>query len=167
MTWQKLLKLAIKKHAYELEVTAREGLPLLHRLSVCIKYGRLKDPIKGYTAEALAMAYVEAFRKERGGGLKYLDGENSSRTISTVLRYNSNNVLPVYTLTYYDGATAWQTRRAFNKWGGYDEWGVGYPISEIGVTGLPTPLPQDIRKDVEAYEANFRLIQEVLRTADN
>lgn len=163
-TWQALLRLAVVKQAYAVENNRRKALPPFQRLLATLKGGILKDPVKGFSVEALANAYVNAFRKERGGGLVYLDGDASNRTISAILRFNSGTALPVYSLTYYDGTTAFQTRRAFRRDGGWDEWGCGYPISEMGVTGMPNPIPEDIRKHVSIYEHNMELIAEVLRT---
>lgn len=162
MTWQALLRLAVRKQAYAIENNRRKALPPFQRLLATLKGGFLKDPMKGFTAESLANAYVYAFRKERGGGIVYLDGDASNRTISTFLRFNSGTALPVYSLTYYDGATAFQTRRSFRRDGGWDEWGCGYPLSEMGVTGMPDPIPEDIRKNVESYEQNMKLISEVI-----
>lgn len=130
------------KMGYEKDLEAYKASPWYKRLLKRVMRQNPQDPNPDKTAQQLAQQYVDSFKKEHaaqgvGRRIKYNDGSS----MHTGFNYNSKTHEPVISATYYNGNTAFGDRQAFNDQGYTEQWGIGFPYSEIGVTGRPNEVP--------------------------
>ena len=122
---------AYAKWLYQGAVNRRAALPLLRRLLAPCP----KDPCKGRSFDTLALAYVREFNEsvpeyQRNAAV---DG-NTHHFVGFTLRYQSENTLPVLTITAFDGSCFYEQRWAWQADGSRTDWGCSYPRSECGVS---------------------------------
>ena len=92
------------------------------------------NPHPKYSIKEWLEKMVESFKTQHSIGTRLDFGQGMSVHIG--FNWQADNYLPVLTITEYDGSCAYQSRRAFNSDGSFEEWGIEYPLSEMGVIGL-------------------------------
>lgn len=116
----------------------RRGLDKLTGKAPYIPHGYVRDEPMGKRAQR----YVDAFNKKHslGNRVDYDNGES----YHAGMNYQSDTYDPVLSQTSFDGSAIAQMRKAYDKNGGYKEWGISYPYSEAGYTGEYSGDNQDI-----------------------
>ena len=161
LPWQEVLAACIQKKSCEDFKQYRESLPFVKRLFTRPP----KDLFPGIDAKTLAGLYTEIFneglhhrnsmRLEESKGIEfYMNWQNHAE---------SNTYLPLLICTYFDGSCYFQERKAFNLDGTTKEWGIGYPLSECGVTGLDKAnIPEPGDKIESLFRSSIDEVSKVL-----
>lgn len=135
LKWQEILRLCLEKYDFEKADYAYSHKSFMRRMLLAIGGKKPKDPAPGWKSSDLGTCYVQAYNDEKGFGRR-LDMPDGT-SLHSVLRFQSEDRLPILTVTYYECGTAYVERRKFRRNGGVDELEVPYPTSEFGLWGLP------------------------------
>ena len=154
------LKTIIKKRDYELALNAYKSKSWIKRLWLLVTGRKPKDPAPGNSlGEILALVY---FR---------LNSENNLRnrinhgydSVYARIKWNDETKLPVVMCTICLDGCFYEERKAFNQDGSKNEWGIAYPFSECGVTGLPQRIPDWAISTVKSYRKALSDVETLLR----
>lgn len=132
LSWQQLLAICLAKHDYDIALYHWKEKQLKR-----IFFRKPTDPCPALPAEGLAIRYVAAFNKCKGCGRRVSLGGAS--TLFLGIRYDSDTFRPVISATYYDenDGCAYDERYLIERTGEVVQLNIPYPISEMGIKGLP------------------------------
>lgn len=63
-TWQAALALCIRKKAFEKQEETIASLPFFRRIFTCLSGNLIKDPLKGISADGVALRYVQLYNDD-------------------------------------------------------------------------------------------------------
>lgn len=160
------LKTVVAKKDYLNAKAEFEKKPWLTRIWLTITGRKPKDPTPGKSIDELATAFTAEYNRNKGFGPKM---EFDDGYVSTEVKYNQDTFLPVLVITMYiyKFGCFFMERKKFNEDGRYDEWGIAYPYSECGVSGLPNDIPASMSTMVKAYRCALNDLSSVVREATN
>ena len=161
LPWQEVLAACIQKKSCEDFERYRESLPFVKRLFTRPP----RDLFPGVDAKTLAGLYTEIFNE----GLHHSNSMrlDESKGIEFYMNWQNhaenNTYLPLLICTYFDGSCYFQERKAFNLDGSVKECGIGYPLSECGVTGLDNAnIPEPGDKIESLFRSSIDEVSKVL-----
>lgn len=173
MEWQDYLQLAAVRKDEESALAEYRRKSVLKRIILALK-GYMPRLTGSIPAEGLALRYVQEIGSY--GDINKLIHLDDGQTISLYVRYDCDTLLPFVSITFYDGNTAFQENRQFiEHQGEYEDFfyseerPIGYPLSEIGVTGLPDKMPEEanaIKKRFEAVTLEIAMVLKELAKQD-
>lgn len=133
LQWFETYLAAQEKLDFEKAEQAYKEIPALRRLFTAAP----KDPMPGMSAEDLTKSYVREFKQAYYPEIKINEPIhlNNGARITIDFEYQKENLQPVLSLTHDDNGMVYQERKAFEKDGTSKEWGIVYPLSEVGITG--------------------------------
>lgn len=133
LQWFETYLAAQEKLDFEKAEQAYKEIPAFRRLFTAAP----KDPMPGMSAQDLAESYVREFKQAYYPEIKVNEPIhlNNGARITIDFEYQKENLQPVLSLTHDDNGMVYQERKAFEKDGTSKEWGIVYPLSEVGITG--------------------------------
>ncbi|MDO4800930.1 MAG: hypothetical protein Q4A15_02070, partial [Prevotellaceae bacterium] len=155
--WFDTYRAAMQKQQYDKATEAYQELPAIRKMFTAAPH----DPSPETTAESLAQKYVQQFNAAYSIGQRkdFPNGES----LQITMNYNTESLQPVLVMTYYDGACAFQERKAFESDGTKKDWPIEYPYSEFGITGRQTDLSHSAnRETIERGYALYDKLTEVI-----
>jgi hypothetical protein len=160
--WGEYYDNAMEKMDYVRAQEEYDSKKWYQKILAMVQGQRPKDAHPNESLDELLAKYVQAYNKEHGIGhrIEYGNGE----TFHSAMRHGEDGQ-PVLTATHYDGNTATQSRKQFDRYGNESELGVGYPTSEFGVTGDKAPRGShpNVADQYRKFDANREEIRNRLR----
>jgi len=143
---------ALRKHDYEVGICEFGQKDMLTRIWLTLTGRKPKDPLPGISSESLSIRYVDGFNEAHGIGKRINLGNGSS--VHCVLRYQTEDRLPVLSATYMEDGTGYVMKIRFWRDGGIQYLPCPYPDSEFCLTVQEMPN----RPDVEELQKIVSLI---------
>jgi hypothetical protein len=154
--WEDDYNAAMDKADYQTAKKEYDSKNIFGKLFAMVSGNKPVDKNPQKTLEDLLNQYVIAFNQEHGIGKRadYANGEAfHSKMVYSGDKSNLNQPIISATYTRPGGNSVEQSRRAFNSDGSSEEWGIGYPYSEIGRTlkGRPDSKNQYVQKGYDDF----------------
>lgn len=165
--WQEILELAIKKKAFMVAKAEYDKKSAFRKIFDSIWGMKPRDPAKGISCDDLALRYVCEFNQTHAFGKGRYFGHrvelSPGKTLFVGMRYDVATLLPVLSIVYYEDGTAYVEKKGYLKDGGVEKWAIPYPLSEIGLYGIPerSELP-DLAIAVNSFNKAVEEVRGVL-----
>ena len=158
---------AILLRNYNRNLRKWSELPFLKRLFT----RKPRAPFKGDAIATNEAAAAKAFHEEASRALlnNYEETTPYGEIFATSVYYNAepghDNLMPVLIGRYFDGSCWFVERTLIRHDGSVKQWGVDYPYSECGVTGLPQEdaLPEKFRQPLRDFRRALDELRDMVR----
>ena len=146
--WQDLLELAIKKKAFMAAKAEYDKKSAFRKIFDSLWGMKPRDPAKGVSCDDIALRYVGEFNQTHAFGKGRYFGHrvelSPGKTLFVGMRYDVE-------------------KKGILKGGGVEKWAIPYPLSEIGLYGIPerSELP-DLAIAVNSFNKAVEEVRGVL-----